>query len=87
MWTGKGGVDLPGRTLLFFLFLSLSLAAVMVIAQLPVGGNCGYWGSIYCHQQVEDSIPLSTERLLPMGPFSAVLGVAFCVELEEAGHC
>lgn len=26
-----------GRTLLFFLFLSLFLTAVMVIAQLPVG--------------------------------------------------
>lgn len=37
----EGAVDLTGRTLLLFLFLTTFLTAVAVTAQLPVGGKPG----------------------------------------------
>lgn len=38
---GRVGLPSPGRTLLFFLFLTTFPAAVVVLARLPVGENLG----------------------------------------------
>lgn len=40
--SGRAGLTYSGRTLLFFLFLTTLPTAVMVTAQLPVGGNLGH---------------------------------------------